>query len=179
MRKIIFLLITCISLTTEASVVSALTKRVQQAFKSTKPSIELVAKGRILESNMDNLIVRTNSQMGKGEVLESIDHKIIEAEFRNEDMLETLGQLSQRNFNDRSLEKILMEEMRSVATISAHNHLILKKMSKEERAQYIAQHKQNVREALDGITSKISASGTYSFVSFKALRNIYMDLNSL
>ncbi|WP_372654747.1 hypothetical protein [Halobacteriovorax sp.] len=179
MKSLVISLMVFASITSQASVLSTLTKKVSGAFKSKSASIELVAKGDIDKSNMDNLIIRTNSDMGRGEVLESFSHKIIEAEFRNLDMIETLEKLSQKGFNDHFLEGVLMDEMRSVAIISAHNHLILKKMSKSERAEYLPQHKKNVTLALDEITSKISASGTYSFVSFKALRNIYMDLQSL
>lgn len=179
MKQVLLVTAFIISLSTEASVMKVIAKKMDGLFSSKTPSIELVAKGKISESHMDNLIIRTNSEMGRGEVLESIGSKMIEAEFRNMDMAETLEELSQKNFNDRFLEKVLMDQMRSVATISAHNHLLLKKMNEVDRVEFIAQHRSNVSSALNEITSKISASGTYSFTSFKALRNIYMDLNNL
>jgi hypothetical protein len=189
-KNIFVLLVVATSLNSNASILGSLSKLGDKlTSKQTKRisatrAISQYTRGRVDDNPLKKLVVMANDgEVRDAEALKSIGDKLIESDFRNMDVVESLDDY----FPNRSPSQAnyVHKKILSAIQLHVHNHLILKKMSPKQRAPHIQYHKDNVTTLAIQIPLKMSyMRGPGRDVDdlrdhMKALRQVHFDLINL
>lgn len=192
MKKInlfILLFVTFQVTTSNASIFTPLAKlgsKITGNSKKVTPekAIRQFTTGKVENNPLGGLVVRANDgEIRDAQILHTIEDKLIESDFRNMDVLETLEEYLPNQ--SRQKNNYIAKKINSAVQLHVHNHLVLKDMSIGDRSAYTQVHSDNVKTLLIHIQSKIrgmrgSSRDVDEFADhLKALRQIHFDLNNL
>ena len=151
---------------------------------SPETAIRQFTKGKVEGNPLERLIVKANDgEFRDSQALHSIEDKLVESDFRNMDVVETLEEYLPNQTRQRN--NYIAKKINSAIQLHVHNHLVLKEMSHGDRSSYTQVHSDNVTTLIIHIQSKIrgmkgSSRDVNEFSDhLKALRQVHFDLKNL